>query len=437
MTRSRYTIDRATALVLAWSGTLAMLLAATLRLWTPWRGTPRLAPFSALDGVPPAIDFVLLAMVAYGLLRPLLLAAFTSEWTGSARRESWEGSEYSQQSHGSRRGLPGYRRGVVTVTLALSTLMLLDQLRWQPWAYHAALAGVILATSTLAQALRLLRVVAIAVYAYSAVAKLDAEFAATLGQQMLSVIGLDLTSWSNAGRAALALGFPLVELGIAGLLIASLWARRFRKASCIAVVAMHTATILVLGPWALGHSLGVLLWNVGFGAQTVVLFWPPVEEADEPVAKASLLALAACGLAVIAPALTPLGLWDQWPGWALYAPRGERATLFVHTASVERLPTSLQPHIDAPADGPWRRVRLNEWAIAETGAPLYPQNRIVAAMAIGLLERYPLTGRLRVVVEMAAAPLSRKRRLAELTETATITDAAYLGYFRPGIAWTH
>jgi hypothetical protein len=336
-----------------------------------------------------------------------------------------------------RRGLTVDGFGVVITTVALTGLMLLDQLRWQPWAYHAALAGIILAKSTPSQAIGLLRLVAIAVYAYSAVAKLDAEFAATLGQQMLGAIGGDVGDFSESTRGVLALVLPGTELAIAALLAASLRWRRLRTPTCLGVIAMHAATIALLGPWALGHSLGVLLWNVGFASQTVALFWPTAQDDAAPIAGASPVALAACGLAVFAPALTPLGLWDQWPGWALYAPRGERATLFVHTASVDRLPTSLRPHIDAPGESPWRRVWLDEWTLAETGAPIYPQNRIVAAMALGLIERYPLTGRLRVVDESAAWPLSRQRQLAEHTEKDAIAEAADLLGLRPGITWTN
>jgi hypothetical protein len=430
------TADRTTLFVAVWAGTLAILLAATWRLWTPWRGTPRIAPLEAIEIIPPMIDFALLALVGYGLLRTLR-ATLSSNFLASPRRESWEESEYAPHSHDSRRGLAVYRIGVLIATLALVGLMLLDQLRWQPWAYHAAIAGVILANATRPQALRLLRLVTVAVYAYSAIAKLDAEFAATLGQQMLGAVGLDLAIWSDTTRTAIALTIPTVELAVAGLLAASLKWRRLRVVACVAVVAIHAATIAVLGPWALGHSLGVLLWNVGFAAQTVILFWPQHEENSAPVTRLSRLTLAACGLAVLAPVITPFGLWDQWPGWALYAPRGERATLFVHTASVERLPKSLQPHIEESSDGPWRRVRLDKWTLAETAAPIYPQNRIVAAMALGLMEHYALTGRVRVVDESPAPPLSRKRQLAEHTEKDSIADnARFLGR-RPGISWTN
>jgi hypothetical protein len=429
------TTDRTTLFVAAWAGTLAMLLAATWRLWTSWRGTPRIAPLEVLGAIPPAIDFALLALVVYGLVQTIR-TALASGLKASPRCQSGVEAQHPLPTHDLHRGLAVYRVGIVIATLALVGLMLLDQLRWQPWAYHAVLAGVILANATPPQAFRLLRLVAIAVYAYSAIAKLNAEFAATLGQQMLDAIGLGLASWSDTTRTALALTLPIVELAIAGLLAASLKWQRLRVFACVAVIAMHGTTIAVLGPWALGHSLGVLLWNVGFAAQTAILFWPQTEETTEPVTRSSRLALAACSLAVLAPALTPFGLWDQWPGWALYAPRGERATLFVHTASVERLPRSLLHHVEQSSDGPWRRVRLDKWALAETAAPIYPQNRIVAAMGLGLMERYALTGRVQVVDESAASPFSRTRQLTEHAEKDSIADAARLLGLKPAITWT-
>lgn len=408
-TRPPTAADRPIALLAAWAATLAMAMAATWRLWTPWRETPRLAPLEFLEGAPAQLDFALLAMLGYGLFRALIYQT-------------------------------GWRRGVGIATAALVGLMAVDQLRWQPWAYHAAIAGVILASASAGQAYRLLRFVAIAVYAYSAIAKLDAEFAATLGQQMLGVvgrpIGIDPSGLSVTTRNALALALPVGELLIAGLLGASLRWRRLCPAACIAVALMHAATIGLLGPWALGHSLGVLFWNVGFACQTVVLFRPFGEPVNRPANGRPLAALTACGLAVIAPALTPWGYWDQWPGWALYAPGGERATLFVHTASIDRLPQSIQQHVDSPGDSPWRRVRVDDWALAASGAPVYPQNRIVAAMATALAERHALSGRVRVVAESAAGRLSRERRAEALDSDAEIRAASELIGLRPGVRWT-
>ncbi|TWT94085.1 hypothetical protein Pla108_37970 [Botrimarina colliarenosi] len=401
MPTPRAVSDRPLLLLSAWGVTLAAAIAATWRLWTPYRATPQIAPFEFLAAVPLRPDFLLLGVMSGCVVRAI------------ARPADW-------------------RRSVGVATAALVALMAFDQLRWQPWAYHAALAGAILAGTSTATAYRWLRLVTVAVYAFSAFAKLDAEFAATLGPQMLGVVGLP---------PRLALLLPIGELGVAVLLAASLRWKHLQLPAGVAAAVMHAATIGVLGPWALDHSLGVLFWNAGFALQTLVLFglrrplWE--DSADRP----RLAAIVALGLAVVAPLQTPLGLWDQWPGWALYAPGGERATLYVHSAAADRLPESLQSYIDddvnnAPSEGPWRRVRVDDWALAATGAPIYPQNRIVAAIASGLAERYPLTGRLRVVAESEPHRLTRERTRQTLDGEEAIGEASKLLGVTPGVRWS-
>ncbi|MEO0530643.1 MAG: hypothetical protein AAF266_08705 [Planctomycetota bacterium] len=403
--------DAAIRLTLAWAVTHATLLLVTWPLWTPQRGVPRIAPLVAL---PAALEFGLLFVIAIGLVS-VCLAPTAS------------------------------RRGVRLATIALLVLVGSDQLRWQPWAYHALLVGTVLALCDARRAFIVLRLLAIAVYAYSAIAKLDAEFVATLGQQMLSVLlrpfGVGPSSLGGLIANAAALALPISELVLAVLLAAAWRWQRLAMVACIATAVMHATTIVVLGPWGLGHSLGVLLWNVGFVWQTIVLFassLPDREEVHASSRSGSFAAATVILLGVVAPLGTPFGLWDQWPGWALYAPGGERATLFVHSAATDRLPESLLPHVEstADADSPWRRVSLDDWVLEATNAPIYPQNRVVAAIAAGLLDRYPLGGRVRVVAESRAGPLSRKRQLVELTTRDEIEAASALLGLRPTVDWS-
>ena len=303
--------------------------------------------------------------------------------------------------------------------------MLLDQLRWQPWAYHALIVGATLATLDERRAVLGLRAVTLAVYGFSALSKIDAEFAATLGSQMTAVLGVP-----EAARGVVAYSLPLGELALTALLAASLWRPRLAWPACAAAILMHATTIGVLSPWGLGHSPSVLLWNAGFAWQTFLLFTPTTTlPPKKPTLRWSPVGLAACGLAVLAPLGTPFGLWDNWPGWALYSPGGERATLFVEWSSAGRLPRSLREHVDEQASeiaGGWRRVRLEEWVLSETHSPIYPQNRVVCALASGLLERGNLEGKLLVVAEGIANRFTRERARTELIDPERIAKASRL-----------
>lgn len=399
------------AFVVAWAATLGVLIGVTWPLWTPLREVPRLAPMVPLGWFSPAIDFVLLAALGFQLVGALWPKVEPARWS------------------------------LATAAVALAGLMAFDQLRWQPWAYHALLAAIVLATCSARRATVCLRVIAIAVYAYSAISKFDAEFAATLGSQMLGVLGGDAVGLGAGLRQRLALALPLGELAVAAALAASTKWARIAWPACVAAVAMHATTVGVLGPWGLGHSLGVLLWNVGFAWQTVVLFRPnrlPRQEETTPSPRHAWLGYAACGLATIAPLATPLGGWDQWPGWALYAPGGERATLYVDRSAVGRLPRGLRPHVEAPADptDAWHRVRLKEWVLADTRSPLYPQNRVAAALTKALIEKGRFEGGWLLVIESPADRLTRERTSCEVSDRESLDAAASLIGLRPKAVWT-
>ncbi|MEQ8846303.1 hypothetical protein [Botrimarina sp.] len=361
-------------LLLAWGVTLLVLLGATWPLWTPRELPPRLPAFGVES--PPPLEAAALAVIAGALLAALL---------------------------------EGKRWGVGFATAALAALMLGDQLRWQPWAYHALITGAVLWSADRATARGALRAVAIAVYGWSALAKLDAEFAATLGSQLVGVV---LPGAGPDMRFALAWLLPAFELAVAVLLAASVWRRGWSPWACGAAVALHAATVLMLSPIGLGHGAGVLLWNAGFALQVVILFRPDrAADPRRPVWRWPLLTLAATALAVAAPALTPLGRWDAWPGWALYAPRLERATLFVRDSAVDRLPATLRRHVGPMVEsGVWRPVDLGQWMLEETHAPIYPSNRVAAAMAAELVDSRPLGDGLAVLIEAPAGLLTRERK---------------------------
>jgi hypothetical protein len=252
-------------------------------------------------------------------------------------------------------------------------------------------------------------------------------------------MGVDPAGWSPAVRRAAALALPAGELLVAAALGLSIAAPRFARGGAAIAVAMHAATVVVLGPWGLDHSLGVLVWNGGFAWQTVTLFRPRPTDSNDPRVDArpsinERLAIALVAVAAIAPIGFYAGCWDTWPAWGLYAPRGERAGVLVHDSVFDRLPKSLRDVSDeGPGDGPWRALRVDRWALDENLAPLYPQNRVKLALAAALAERFPLGDRVRVVVEGPTARWSRVRSERVIEGAAECRRAAG-GWGVPAVA---
>lgn len=363
------------------------LMAVTWRLWTPEHGFPQVPFFYAAQRLPAWVQWIDAAGMTLGLVGGL-----TWPWAGRVP-------------------------SAVLLTFAASAcgLILLDQERLQPWAYQFILVALVLALTDARRAIGLLRLLIISFYFHSAVTKLDYSFLHGLGQQFLAslagALGASIDGWSEAWRVAAAAVFPGVEL----LIAVGLWFARTRRVALIGAVTLHLLLLVILGPWGLNHKPGVLIWNVYFIVQDVLLFWsaaraaPATAEGREeerlfgPGAGnrvAQVITLAAMGL----PFLAPNTGFDLWPSWGLYASSAEGITLFVHRLAVDDLPPELRQFVERPEspDDPWAVLRLDRWSLDALGAPIYPQNRYQLGVAEAVIVRYQLANRFRLIrFEMA------------------------------------
>ena len=166
-----------------------------------------------------------------------------------------------------------YQRLVLLIFLLAALLATgLDQHRLQPWFYEAVLFALAMCCFSPTRAVPLLRVLLISIYLFSALGKLDYQFLHTVGPQFVAagcqLLGLSIGEWPVILPILLSVLFPVVELvGSVGLLF-----KRFRKWAIILLVIMHVGLLLVLGPLGLNHRPGVLLWNVSFIFQVILLF---------------------------------------------------------------------------------------------------------------------------------------------------------------------
>ncbi|MEX2113147.1 MAG: hypothetical protein WD845_08175 [Pirellulales bacterium] len=356
------------------------LLAVTWRLWTPQQVFPQVPLVALATKLPGWCDWLGLAGMTLGLLLALV-APDQGRWAN---------------------------RGLLLFAASAAALFALDQNRLQPWAYQFVIMALVLAWADARSGIALARLFVASFYFHSALTKFDFSFLHTLGQQFLAalagVAGGSIENWNDSARLAAALVFPLGELAVA----AGLCFARTRSAALVGALALHVLLLVILGPWGLDHKPGVLLWNVYFIVQDVLLFapdswlrrlgrWPP-QPVDEP-ARLPWRVRGLVAAVVLLPLLAPIGWFDMWPSWGLYAASSERVVLLVHRSQLDALPDSLAPFVETPqeSDDPWLRVRLDRWALAALGAPIYPQCRFQLGAAQALIERYVPGHRVRVV----------------------------------------
>jgi len=224
----------------------------------------------------------------------------------------------------------------------------------------------------------LIRWVAISIYVYSAVSKFDYQFVHTVGEQMLTTIfgfaGADTADLPEGLKNILVLLLPAGELLVGiGLAIP-----RFRRFAAVAAIGLHVALLVILGPWGLDHEMGVLIWNLFFIFQALILFLPnepstgqqpQTELGTDPENPFPNLTVYQDQLAMLVtifvlwfPLTQWIGVCDHWPAWQVYSPSSSRAQL--------------------------RNDRsVSQWSLEELGVPVYPQSRFQMAVALAVVEK--------------------------------------------------
>ena len=358
-----------------------LLVAATWPLWTPQTVFPQVPFFRVLLSVPA-----------------------WCQWIGTAAMLAGLGGMLTAPEGRAARG------ALALFAAATCGMVLLDQQRFQPWAYELLLIAVVLAAAPATAAFALLRLLVISSYFYSALTKLDYAFVHTLGQQfleaLLGIMGTGAEGFSESARLGAALVFPLGELAVA----VALFFPRTRRAGLVGAIAIHLLLLLILGPLGLGHKPGVLVWNAFFIVQDVLLFGlarpkpsmePALEETPEVAEKlrAPWPITVLVAAALVLPLLAPWSWFDVWPSWGLYAAGAQRTVLQVHRRAENKLPDELRPFVEEPSDlsDPWLTLRLDRWALETLGAPIYPQNRVQLAAALAVVSELNLDTRARVV----------------------------------------
>ncbi len=271
----------------------------------------------------------------------------------------------------------------------LGYVVLQDQNRFQPWAYQFAVIALAMAWTTPARSIRLARWYVCGIYLYSGLSKLDASFCLELGPAFLSAalvpFGLDPSAWQGSTRTLACLAMPAFEVAVALLLLSS----RGRRLGLAGAVGQHVALLAILGPWGLGHSTIVLIWNLALIFEDILLFGgTPIPDEAGPATWPSRAAESFVWVSLILPAGERLGFCDPWPAHALYASHVERPEVFLHEDDLDRYPSSIRRRL-APADAtPWRRLDLTGWSRDLRGTPLYPSSRVGNAIAESLEARY-------------------------------------------------
>lgn len=362
---------------------LLILMGVTYPIWLPQQQFPAVPVLGLLCPVPGLVD-VGLSVLVVALSLMLLLAGPQFKWASAI----W-----------------------ISLALTLGFAFLLNQHRFQPWAYQFTVLALFFGLAPPATARRLASWLALSVYFYSALSKLNPSFVNELGSDFLatlgSFVGLTLEPTQLGHWKWLALAFPAFEM-LAFLLLLN---QRSRKFGVIAACLMHLSLLLVLGPFGLNHSWGVLLWNVFFLAQAILLFgFTFPTDVPETSGGKVRAAQVICGIVILFPTLELVGLGDPWPAWGLYASHVGRTHCFVVRHAAASFPEDIQKYVETDSsDDLFVPIDLGRWSIETTGAPIYPGERFSFAVGRALVLKTGTANFVRFVVESPAGRFQEDR----------------------------
>jgi hypothetical protein len=367
------------------AGFTLLLFAVTWKLWTPQTVFPQIPFFLVLVEMPPLVDWVVGTFVAVCLTGMLIAKT-------QPRMRGWS----------------------FLFAVFCTGLVLLDQHRLQPWTYQFVVFALLIAACRSQSALFWMRWIVISIYLYSAISKFDYQFIHTVGEQMLSTvfgfIGLESSTWPEDIKSWLIIAFPLGELMVG----AGLAAPKTRQLAILLAIGLHATLLLILGPWGMGHRPGVLVWNLFFIAQVVLLFrrMPSRSELGESATSKAgsstrpldFVGSIAAVTVILFPATQAIGICDHWPAWEVYAPRSSRAEIVNPNPEFESLSNP------DPESGREAWFDLAQWSLSELGVPVYPEARFQLAVAIAVSEKYDLDRRFQVVVKSESNRRTGERR---------------------------
>ncbi|MEZ6138249.1 MAG: hypothetical protein R3C53_25480 [Pirellulaceae bacterium] len=397
------------ALLRRWTAVCTLvLLWSTWRLWLPYPGLafPQVPAFEFLCTMPLFVDWICAAGLVAGLLTMVLAP----------------------------------RRITMAASLILPcglALLCLNQHRLQPWFYQLLLLASVFTMRSEQRQLWWARVLIVSIYAFSAVGKFDFEFLHTVGQQFLDALvgafGGEATKWSLPTRLTTAGLMPSFEL----LLAAALWitmgrgiSRKLRAGTAIAACMFHLAMAFFFAV-IMKHSTAVVLWNLQFAVQALILFWP-MQEALDSSANDQVNAgqvdwytrgvTTLVGVLICMPFAERWGWWDHWPSWALYAPHSSRVELSIASHAVDLLPQDVQPFVEGDPNGLWRRIALGRWSLDSLQTPIYPQARFELGVARQIAQHVGSVVTIRAELLGAAHRWNGRRQRVEAVGTQRLDD---------------
>lgn len=270
------------------------------------------------------------------------------------------------------------RKLMIAFCILFALLMLLDQNRWQPWAYQYFWMMFVLAIvnwddpNPIRQknTINALRLVIVGIYLYSGFQKLNPKFFDETYPWLLEPLGDAISESGQQLLLKLGYIFPAIEIFMG----VGLFFRKTRKAAIILAVIMHALIFIDMSP--LGHNYNHVIWpwNITMIILVILLFNDTVPFSSYKKSLRYPQVLAILALFWIMPFLSFFNLWDSYLSASLYSGNTSNGVIYVSDEVKEKLPADISKHVTG-STGQYL-LAIKYWSMMEMGVPGYPEKRL-------------------------------------------------------------
>lgn len=278
--------------------------------------------------------------------------------------------------------LPKPRIAIAVFAVLFVVLALLDQSRWQPWAYQYLFMLIGLGLFSWQpgdargenNALNISRIIVASTYVWSGIQKMNLSFVTGVFPWLAGPL-------VNIFPSIVALGVfvPFIECAI-GI---GLFTKKYRTVAVWAAIAMHLSILLALGPWALNWNSVVWPWQIGMIFFVLLLFYKmdftfaSLFSNDNFVFSKVVLVLF-----LVMPLFNFFGVWDAYLSDSLYSGNVSQGVIYMDSAVRNKLPPAVARYVKSYQSSIDRdTLTISDWSLGEMNVPPYPETRIYKNVA--------------------------------------------------------
>lgn len=264
--------------------------------------------------------------------------------------------------------------------------LILDQLRWQPWAYYyffIFLSLLLVPTAKKEAQLNAVRIILILIYLWSGIQKVNFTFFFNTYPWLIEPITSLLPENLRSAFNSTYLVAPIVEISAAlGLLF-----KKTRRISAFTLIIMHLFILSMIGPFGHNTNSVVWPWNITFSILLYLLFLRRTNFSFSGLLKKRIHSYQIIIL-ILFGLMPALSFFDSWPMFfssALYSGNKIESKIYIPDQFKEELPE----YIQQKTEGINNSTRLMFFIQNELNVPIYPTKEFHLKSFKKLCTQYP------------------------------------------------